>query len=322
MIPIGALDSQVVSRIGNVSMKTRIGTTGAIFCDRIFWALIVVIVGIDTFWAWSVGIWFALDLNTALGFAVLFLINVIYGTVRVSPRIAALSGALVQLIAFTVVTGILSYLAVTSDFPLIDRYLSAADAALGFDWLALFKWISDHPLIRLVLDLAYLSAAAQIFVLLVLLSIFRMFERMVEFVWLYVLTLLIIIPISWLAPAAGAWSYYGVAHLTSAYYLPDFFALREGTVREIVMANMVGLIQFPSFHTTLCFILIYAARGIRILFPAFLGLNALMVASTFTAGGHYLADLIGGAAVVPIAIMIFDWGQRRPAKHGLPAAVC
>jgi membrane-associated phospholipid phosphatase len=298
----------------NVLMENRAEIVKPASRNQAIWAIIAAIAGIDALWAWSASITIAPDLKTPLGLAVLILINSIYLTARPNPRIAALAGSSAQLVAFTAVANVLSYLTVASNFPLIDRYLSTADAAIGFDWLALFSWIQDHPEINRVLGFAYASSIAQIVVLLILLSVLGMLERMAEFVWLFVLTLLFIVPISWIMPAEGAWAYYGVAHLTSAYYLPDFFALREGAMREIVLAKLIGVIQFPSFHTALGLILIYVTRGIRLLFPASLGLNALMIASTLTAGGHYLVDIIGGAAIVPLAIIIFGWGQREPAK--------
>jgi membrane-associated phospholipid phosphatase len=125
-----------------------------------------------------------------------------------------------------------------------------------------------------------------------------------EFVWLWVLTLLIIISLSWLLPAEGAWAYYNVAHLVDAYYLPDFYALRSGEMREIVMAKATGIIQFPSFHAAVALIFIYTSRAIRILFPAFLGLNVLMICSTPTCGGHHFSDVLAGLAVVPCAIIV------------------
>lgn len=298
-------------------MQNRAGIAKPIYRSHAVWVIIVLIGCVDVLWVWWAGIRIVPDLKTPLGLAVLLLINYVYVTLRQKPRIAVLAAAAAQLVAFTAVYGVLTYLAARSNFPLIDPYLSAADASVGFDWLALFNWTKDHPDINSVLGFIYGTGTVQIAVLLILLNVFGMLERTTEFVWLFVLTLLIIIPFSWLIPAEGAWAYYGVAHLTSAYYLPDFFALRDGTMQEIVVGKMTGIVQFPSFHTALALILIYATRGIRILFPASLGLNALMIASTPVAGGHYLVDIVGGAALVPLAILILGWGQRGASKHRL-----
>lgn len=249
--------------------------------------------------------------------AVLVLTNYVYVAVRPNPRIATLAGSTAQLVAFTAVSCVLIYLTVGSDFPLTDRYLSAADAAVGFDWLALFNWVQDHPGINRVLGFAYGSGIGQIAVLLLLLNVLGMLERTAEFVWLYILTLLITIPIAWLFPAESAWVHYEVTDRVFAYHLADLSALRAGKMSEIALGRMNGLVTFPSFHTALGLILIYATRGIRFLFPVSLAFNALMIASTLTAGGHYLVDVIAGAAVVPAAIAVFGLAQRELAKHQL-----
>jgi membrane-associated phospholipid phosphatase len=302
-------------------MENRAAVTKPLWRNNIVWAVIAGIAGIDALWAWSVGIRIAPGLTTPLVFAGLVLMNRVYVTVRPNPRIAALAGATAQLLAFTSVASVLIYLTVGSDFPLIDRYLSAADAAIGFDWLGLFDWVQDHPGVNRVLVFSYDSSIAQIGVLLIVLSVLGMLERTAEFVWLFMLTLLIVIPISWLFPAESAWVHYGVTHRVYAYHLADFSALRSGQMSEIALARMNGLITFPSFHTALGLILIYATRGIRFLFPISLAFNVLMIASTLPAGGHYLVDLIGGTAVVPLAVVIFGWGQRPSARGRLASGV-
>jgi hypothetical protein len=266
-------------------MESCAGITKPTSRKGVVWAIIAVIACIDWFWAWSIGIRIVPDLKTPLGLAGLLLINYVYVTVRPNRRIANLAGSTAQLLAFTAVASILIYLTVTSNFPLTDRYLSAADAAIGFDWLALFNWVHDHPRINRVLGFAYDSSLIQIAILLILLNVLGMLERTAEFVWLFILTLLIIIPVAWLFPAESAWVHYAVTDRVDAYHLADFSALRTGKMPEIALARVNGLITFPSFHTALGLILIYVTRRIHLLFPLSLTFNSLMVASTLTAGG-------------------------------------
>ncbi|OKO66844.1 phosphatase PAP2 family protein, partial [Bradyrhizobium sp. AS23.2] len=152
--------------------------------------------------------------------------------------------------------------------------------------------------IKAVLAIAYHSCMPQVAVLLLWLSACGRFERMREFVWLFVTSLLVIIPISWLLPAASAWVYFGVVERVDAYHLVDFNALRSGEMTSISLTHVNGLITFPSFHAALAIILIYACRGLKVLFPAFLVLNLLMLAATPTVGGHYFIDIIAGGGVV------------------------
>jgi hypothetical protein len=287
--------------------------------SQALWAIIAAMIGIDALWTWSTGIRIALNPVVVVAFFLITGIYVVYATIRPDPRIAALAAAIAQLTAFTAAGAILSYLTVTSRFPLVDRYLAVADAAFGFDWLSLFTWVQDHPIIDRVLALAYGTGMLQIGVLLVVLNVLGKPERVREFVWLFVLTLLIVIPLSWIFPAESAWVYFGVADRANAYHLADFTALRAGQMPEISMSRVNGLITFPSFHAALGLILIYASRGIRVLFPLSLGLNTLMIASTPSAGGHYLVDILAGLAVVPSAIVILRSWQREPSKRSAVA---
>jgi hypothetical protein len=294
-------------------MIYRLGMQRQISETQMLWAIIALIIGVDALWAWSLGIRVALNPLTIFAFCLVSGINFVYATVRPDRRIAALAAAIAQLMAFTGSGAILSYLTVTSRFPLVDRYLAVADAAIGFDWLSLFMWVHEHTTIDRVLTAFYNSGVLQLGILLVVLTVLGRRERLREFVWLFVLTLLIAIPISWLFPAESAWVYFGVTDRTYAYHLADFTALRAGRMPEISMSRVNGLITFPSFHAALGLILIYATRGIRVLFPLSLGINALMIASTPSSGGHYLVDILAGLAVVPLAIFILRSWQREPS---------
>jgi hypothetical protein len=283
--------------------------------SQALWAVAAAIIGIDAIWAWALGIRIVLNPLVVPVFCLMVCISMVYATIRPDRRIAALAETIAQLIAFTSSATILSYLTVTSRFPLVDRYLAAADSVIGFDWLALFILVHERPLIGKILFVAYNSGIFQMGVLLVVLNVLGRLERAREFVWLFVLTLLIVMPISWLLPAESAWVYFRVTDLANAYHLAHFSALRAGQMPEISMSQVNGLITFPSFHTAFGAILIYATRGIRILFPIYLVLNVLMIASCPTVGGHYLVDILAGLAVVPCAILVLRWSQSAPTSR-------
>ncbi len=285
--------------------------------SQALWAIIAAIIGVDVIWAWSLGIRIVLNPVVVFGFCLVNVIHFVYATVRPDPKIAVFAAAVAQLAAFTAAAGILSYLTVTSKFPLIDRFLASADVAIGFDWLATFNWVQDHPMINILLSASYDSVMLQTGVLLVVLNVIGWLERVREFVWLFTLTLLVIVPLSWIFPAESAWVYFGVTDRTDAYHMADFTALRTGRMPEIFMSRVVGLITFPSFHAALGLILIYATRGIRVLFPLSLGLNVLMIVSTPSMGGHYFIDTLAGLAVVPFAIFILRTWQRQPSERAI-----
>jgi membrane-associated phospholipid phosphatase len=74
--------------------------------------------------------------------------------------------------------------------------------------------------------------------------------------------------------------------------------------------DLEGLITFPSFHTTNAILFAWALWPVRYLQVPILVLNALMVASTPTAGSHYFSDIVGGTAVAFLAIAAAN-GCRR-----------
>jgi membrane-associated phospholipid phosphatase len=139
--------------------------------------------------------------------------------------------------------------------------------------------------------------------LLLLLSATGRLARMREFLWIFVLTLMACVSVSWLFPAESAWAHFHMTDRVDAYHLADFTALRAGRLLAIPWPEAIGLVTFPSFHAAMGLTLIYATRGIRFVFPASLVLNLLMIASTPTEGGHYLVDVIAGLAVVPVVIL-------------------
>ena len=269
------------------------------------WNVIAFIIAVDALWAYLTG--FKISTGWVFPVALLIFIAIkhFFTAVWPSRRTAAFFETFVQYITFGNAAVFLSYLFAASGFPLVDKQLAAMDAALGFDWLAFFNWSEfERPLVGGALNLIYASAIIQVVVLLVTLSVTARFARMTEFTWLIVISLLIILPLSLFLPAEGAWAHYGVAHLTSAYYLPDFYALRSGAKRAIDLnENLNGIIQFPSYHAALGLMLIISSRG-TFLFSVYLPLNILMIVSALTAGGHHLVDLIFGLATVPMAALV------------------
>ncbi len=68
-------------------------------------------------------------------------------------------------------------------------------------------------------------------------------------------------------------------------------------------AYFVGL---PSLHVALSVLMQWYLRSRRFVFWAFLPINGMMLASTWLLGWHYLADVVTGVLVVPIALWILS----------------
>ncbi|MCC8983207.1 phosphatase PAP2 family protein [Bradyrhizobium acaciae] len=282
--------------------------------DPGLWRIIAAIAAIDAIWLYLSGHRISVAPAAGGGFVALIAIGLIYSRIRPDHHLACFAATSTRLAAFNIVAIVLSYLAASAHFPLVDNDLAAADRAIGFDWLAFFNWTKlENPTMGWTLDLVYETIVIQVFVMLIVLNATGRLERAREFSRLFATTLLLIIPLSMLLPAEGAWAHYGVAQLTSAYYLPDFYAIRAGLMRTIDLGHVTGIVQFPSFHAALGLILILSVRGTFLWIP-YLALNVVMIVSALTAGGHYLTDVIIGLATVPAAILIL----RALAAEPLP----
>ena len=93
-------------------------------------------------------------------------------------------------------------------------------------------------------------------------------------------------------------------------HLEQLEGLRDGSLSTLSMDGVVGMVTFPSFHTILALLVVWASRATWWFWPAAL-LNAVVIASTLPVGGHHLADLVGGALVTAVTIgVVHAWRQR------------
>jgi hypothetical protein len=216
-------------------------------------------------------------------------------------RAMALSSAC--LLAFTVAAALFHYLGATLALPLVDPYLARAEAALGFSWTGYVAGLAERPTLERALALVYHSGAAQLPLVVILLSATRRFERLAAFVHLFAASLAVVVVSSMLLPAVGPYAYYGVEGTVTAdlrtvggtWHLQPLSALRDGSIRSIALADIRGLASFPSFHVCLAIITAWALAPVRVLGPIAIAANAAVIVGTVSAGGHYLPDVIGGA---------------------------
>ncbi len=226
----------------------------------------------------------------------LLLVERFYLWVRPRPALAALAGSAFNLISFVFVAGILSYLVTSCGAPLVDDSLDAADRWLGLDWLAYYNWVvSQSAITRLGMRLAYHSLMLQIVVLLVVLHGIGRHERARELVWGFAVIALTVVVVSGLVPAVGEFVIHHVEPQTP--YIPQFQGAYEGSLKVLDSYEMAGIVTFPSFHSALAVLLVWAARGLgRMIIPV-AALNAVVLAVTPIYGGHYFVDVIAGIAI-------------------------
>lgn len=272
------------------------------------------------------------------GFAVvtgLFVLYWIYAYARPDLRLATLGAGSAVLIAYTHVGAALSYAMTALDWPLLDPQFAALDRHIGFNWVGYLSWTAAHPSIARGLRAAYFSSMYQTAAVIVALALLGQIQRLIAFLWLFILTSATVIVLSGLLPAAGAFVYHEPAAALRAvvgldagvWHLDQFEALRRGSLTVIDFSKLEGLVTFPSFHTALAMICAWGFWTVRCARWPMAALSAVIIASTPSIGGHYLIDVIGGAALTVVAILLvnrygrFDAGLMAPASAAERPAV-
>jgi hypothetical protein len=272
------------------------------------WCVTGLIAIVDAIWM-AAGNWYFAPGEglVRLGLAMLALLApLLLVRYRQEPRISGTVQAAALLLGFSAAGTVLSYLMVSTRAQLIDGPLADWDRSLGFDWVALWHWMTGHPTIHTALRVAYHSGLAQIACVVLLLGFGNRRAQLEEFVLAYVAAALISIGISGPLPAAGPWTHYSLASVVDVSSLSHFEPLRDGRLRSIDLANMQGLISIPSMHATTAILIVHALRGTRWFLPA-VTLNAAMIAGTPIEGGHYVVDVIAGGLLAFLLITL-----RRP----------
>jgi len=278
------------------------------------WTLTWLVLAIDAAWlllgSWTVSV---RGVVTILAASAVFHAPLAFRRYRSDPRIRATAQAANLLIVFMAAAGTLSYLVISTNARLVDASLVAWDQALGFDWPAFAAWLQRHALLQDALRGAYISGLPQIVFVMLFLGLTARTAQLDTFLRLCIVATLATIVLSGPFPATGTWKHFaGTVPAAQLAWLSHFEALRDGSLRDIPLREMQGLISIPSLHAVQAVLLVNAMRGTRLL-PAFVVLDAAMIASTPVSGGHYFVDVLAGALLACVLIAL---ERRRTSRAG------
>ena len=229
-------------------------------------------------------------------------------TAVVSDLLLSILQLIVALKAFTPLT----YLAAASGYPLVDSALTKLDAILfGFDWNVEANWVASHPTLDWLLQQAYFSLYYQGALVFLIGSVSRPGDRNGEIIWQFCISLVLTCAIFVFTPALGH-----VAHIGTGW-MKTLMMIRNGEWAAFDFSHVEGIISFPSFHTTLAILLVYAVRHHRWALAVLVPLNMLLIVATLSVGGHYLVDLPAGAAVAFVSIAATRLLRQQLAKYRL-----
>jgi hypothetical protein len=191
----------------------------------------------------------------------------------------------------------------------VDPSLERIDRFFRFDWVAWYEVVATHPILQMLGRAAY----AGIFVSpTILLGYFAFVDRkpdarrLILSFWLGALLTLIWFPrVPAVGPLAFLWHgaipYMPTSALFQAQLLPQ---LRDHVLHVVDIGALRGIVCTPSFHTTSAMLYMAAAWRVRVLRVPLVVLNCAMLLSTPVEGTHYLADMLGGALVAAVALVL------------------
>jgi PAP2 superfamily len=218
---------------------------------------------------------------------------------------------------------VFSHLLMTTNFPMADDMLMGWDKSLDFDWLAYSKAVTSNPTITTVLFFAYnqITFTGLAAVAIVLIAINNR-VRAIEIVYLVVATAFACIISSAPFPALATMQLLGDQDLlgrlnigTGVLHVDHLMALRGNGAILMSPDSMPGLISFPSFHTCMAIIIGWCSRGTRLTTALGSAAAIAILIGTPIFGGHYLVDVLSGAAITFAAIWLW---RAKIERHVSP----
>lgn len=289
--------------------------------NRLIWYAILALAALAAVWLFAENM--TLEVRQSARFfyiyAVFIVLGLFYRTVRRDDNIYLLSHLALQWLSMVAVLGVLSYVSARTAFPLTDTWLIAADHMLFFDWKAYVAWVDALPWLATGFTYAYLSSGPQIMIMVALLFLCKKHAHNQRFLIAFMATALITVALAALFPAVGAYVYYDLdaatyfRHISPAaprVHEAPLLAMRSHTTDALVFP-LQGLVTFPSFHSALSIVLIYAAWPVLWFRLISLPLNIVVLLSTPGDGGHYLTDILGGVVIALVVILAVE-KIRRP----------
>jgi hypothetical protein len=256
--------------------------------------------------AWLMNVsWKVEDCGTAAIIAVVPLLGGMI--IEQRTRFTALSNTLVSLglvITMALVGAALALLSTRTSAPIADYWLMSFDRAVIVSAPKIVSTINQGPTWMIdLLRMAYERTGMFLLITLGALHLLGRHHVAWRMVLIWTLSLIMVSLIAFAAPALGCFSQLSagdVAHLprgAGRYAMRAFNEFRYDTNPVLSFNRISGVVTFPSFHTVCAILVAQAWRGTRVAGPLATLLAGAIIFSCVPIGGHYLVDLLAGAAV-------------------------
>jgi hypothetical protein len=208
------------------------------------------------------------------------------------------------LFANTMILG--QYAAAALHRPYADSWLALADARIGVHVPTFVVWMRDHAIIGRLLTLAYFSHAPQFMLTVFALAILRDRDRLWEFAFHFHFCLFVAVAAFAIWPAACAPAYYGFTPIIDVgRAIAQIQGFHDGSLTTIGLADVDGLVSFPSFHVAGALIATWAFRRRRWIVVPLAVINAGLIAATFMTGLHYFIDVLAAFPLFAMSVFVY-----------------
>jgi hypothetical protein len=241
--------------------------------------------------------------------------------------------ALMEVLLFSALGALLSYMLARGESALWDARLSEWDRMLGLDWLGYVRWVDGSPTLTALLHFAYGSLIPQIILLILALGFAKRLAALRAVMLAAILCGVACIVISSFFPAVsnpaalglGAGDFQNVDPRGGYVHLKDLNALRDGSFALFELDKVEGIITFPSYHAGLSSVTLWGfwiSRMNWLRWPG-IALAAATIMATPVDGGHYFVDVFAGIAIalasIPVARRAVTWSAAWPRLMASPS---
>lgn len=200
--------------------------------------------------------------------------------------------------------GFIALLGLRARMPTADALLMSLDQALAFDAIGAIEWeLRMGGWLFAAMTFAYQHTVTAVFLSIAAASLLANRIEAWRAAYCFVGSLLTVCLVSIVMPAKGlgVWANDDLlARLgpgSMRYFWPSFDTFYSGKAPVLRLHAIDGVISFPSFHTAMGLITVAIWRGHPLTLAVSCVWFAFMLLGTMPFGGHYLVDLVGGAAV-------------------------
>ncbi len=224
---------------------------------------------------------------------------------RSSGRSERISIALIatgMLVLFTIVLSVFNYLLLPLWRDPIDPFLVKIDALFGYSWPGIVEFSGRHPWFNELTRYAYVSTLGQMALLVIILGFGGKQKELHMFLLSIIVSGMVTIGFWALFPAFGTSVLYDISGtieqaakpVVGSAYGAELLRLGAEGPQFITPKDIEGLVAFPSYHTIIAVLAVYAARTNRLLFPIIFMINLFVLPGVLIHGGHHLIDVFGG----------------------------